>query len=283
MELGRVDINVEVSMLSPCLALPRFGHLQQLYNIFAYLKQQHNTEMIFDPLEPVINKDEFPKEDWSHSVYTTGEEGDLDKPLPPNMPEVRGEGFTMQLYVNADHVGDSVTRRSRTGYFVYLQSALISWYSKKQPSVETSSFGSKFMAMKVATEYIRGLQYKLRMMGIAIKGPCYVYGDNNSVLINSSVPDSMLKKKSNSVAYHHTREGTFQDEWRCAYINTHDNPSDLQTKSLPYGEKRIKFCKMLLKLIYGFDEHVRNAMGDDKHDNNQAAGAASLKLVRFLL
>ena len=79
-ELGRVDINVEVSMLSSCLALPRFGHLQQLYNIFAYLKQQHNTEMIFDPLEPVINKDEFPKEDWSHSVYTTGEEGDLDKP-----------------------------------------------------------------------------------------------------------------------------------------------------------------------------------------------------------
>ena len=63
----------------------------------------------------------------------------------------------------------------------------------------------------------------------------------------------------------------------------HDNPSDLQTKSLPYGEKRIKFCKMLLQHIYGFDEHVRNVIEDDKHDNNQAAGAALLKLVRFLL
>ena len=87
------------------------------------------------------------------------------------------------------------------------------------------------------------------MMGIAIKGPCYVYGDNNLVLVNSSVPDSMLKKKSNLVAYHHTRERTSRDKWRCTYINKHDNPSDLQTKSLPYGEKRIKFRKILLKHI----------------------------------
>ena len=104
--------------------------------------------MVFDPLEPVINQDEFPRGDWSHSVYTTGEDDDLTEPLPPDMPEVRGDGFTMQLYVNVDHAGDSVTQRSRTGYFVYLQNALISWYSKKQPSVETSSFGSKFMAKK---------------------------------------------------------------------------------------------------------------------------------------
>ena len=120
-------------------------------------------------------------------------------------------------------------------------------------------------------------------MGIAIKGPCYVYGDNNLVLINSSVPDSMLKKKNNSVAYHHTREGTSRDKLRCIYINTHGNPSDLQTKSLPYGEKQIKFCKMLLKHIYGFDEHVRNVISDDSYNNNEAAGAASMKLVRFLL
>ena len=63
----------------------------------------------------------------------------------------------------------------------------------------------------------------------------------------------------------------------------YDNPSDLQTKSLPYGEKRIKFYKMLLKHIYGFDEHIRNVISDDKYDNNQATGAALLRLVKFLL
>ena len=69
-------------------------------------------------------------------------------------------------------------------------------------SVETSTFGSEFMAMKHCMEYIRGLQFKLRMMGIRINGPTFVYGDNQSVLANTSGPDLVLKKKSNSIAFH---------------------------------------------------------------------------------
>ena len=53
-ELGRANITVEASMLASCLALPRQGHLQQLYNVFAYLKCKHNAEMIFDPTVPEI-------------------------------------------------------------------------------------------------------------------------------------------------------------------------------------------------------------------------------------
>ena len=102
------------------------------------------------------------------------------------------------------------------------------------------------MAMKTATEYIRGLRFKLRMMGIPVEGHTYVYGDNQSVLVNSSMPHSTLKKKSNSIAFHFVREGTARDEWRVAYINTHDNPSDMLTKPLPSGEKRRKFCRMVL-------------------------------------
>ena len=83
-----------------------------------------------------------------------------------------------------------------------------------------------------------------------------MYGDNKSVLINSSVPYSILKKKSNSISFHHTREGSTRYEWRITYINTHDNPADLQTKPLPYGEKRVKLCKGLLEHIYGYAEHV---------------------------
>ena len=256
-ELGRVDINCEVSMMSSCLVLPRFGHLQQVFNIFAYLKKHHNTEMIFDPSDPNIDMDMFPREDWSHSVYV-GDDAELSEPVPDNAPEQRGHGFTMRLFCDSDHAGDSVTRRSRTGYLVYLQNAMIQWYSKKQTSVETSSFGSEFMALKVATEYVRGLRYKLRMMGIPINECCYVYGDNQSVLVNSSQPDSALKKKSNSIAFHHVREGTARDEWRCAYINTDDNHSDMQTKPLPFGEKRVKFCKMQLDHIYGEKGHKAN-------------------------
>ena len=91
--------------------------------------------------------------------------------------------------------------------------------------------------MKQCTEYVRGLRYKLRMMGIPISGPTFLYGDNQSVLWNATCPDSVLKKKSNSIAYHFVREGSARDEWRIAYINTHLNVADLLTKPLPSGEK----------------------------------------------
>ena len=143
-------------MMSSSLALPRTGHLEQLYHIFSYLKKHHNTEMVFDPSDPTIDDDLFEKQDWSNSVYAT-DDTDLKEALPGNMPEPRGKGMIMSAYVDADHAGDSVTRRSRTGFLIYLQSPLIYWHSKKQTSVETSTFGSEFMAMKHCTEYIRRL------------------------------------------------------------------------------------------------------------------------------
>ena len=100
--------------------------------------------------------------------------------------------------------------------------------------------------MKQCTEYVRGLRYKLRMMGIAISEPTYLFGDNQSVLYNATCPDSMLKKKSNSIAYHFVREGSARDEWRITYINTHLNVADLLTKPLPAGEKRMRFIRMIL-------------------------------------
>ena len=116
--------------------------------------------------------------------------------------------MVMSAFCDSDHAGCKVTRWSRTGFLVYLQSGLVYWHSKKQAGVETSSFGSEFIAMKQCTEYIRGLRYKLVMMGIRCNECCYIFGDNQSMLVNSSMPDSMLRKKSNSVAYHFVREGT---------------------------------------------------------------------------
>jgi hypothetical protein len=146
-ELGRIDICVEVSMMSSCLALPREGHPKQLFRMFSYLEKNHNSEMVFDHSVPNINHNEFPKQDWSNTVYSN-ERGELKEEVPSNFPPSYGKGFVMQVYVDSDHAGDQVTRRSRTGFLVYLNNALIYWSSKKQTTVETSSFGSKFTAMK---------------------------------------------------------------------------------------------------------------------------------------
>ena len=245
-ELGRVDICLEVSMMSSHLAMPRSGHLEELYHMFSYLKRNHNAEMVFDPSDPDIDPTLFERKDWEATEF-----GELEEILPENMPQMRGQGFVMTAYVDADHAADTVTRRSRTGFIVYLNSAPIFWHSKKQSTIETSSFGSEFMAMKHCTEYVRGLRYKLRMMGIPCELPTLIHGDNQSVLANTSVPDSVLKKKSNSIAYHFVREGCARDEWRTGYINTHSNPADLLTKPLPSGEKRVRFVRMMLYHIFG--------------------------------
>ena len=94
------------------------------------------------------------------------------------------------------------------------------------------------MALKTGMEYLRGLQYKLQAMGIPVTNPVYIYGDNKSVLWDTTAPISQLKNKSNSVAYHHCREGVALDEWRTCYLNTDENVSDMMTKPLPPGEKR---------------------------------------------
>ena len=87
-------------------------------------------------------------------------------------------------------------------------------------------------------------------MGMACKGPAFIHGDNQSVLANTSIPDSTLKKKSQSIAYHFIREGTTRDEWRTSYINTHENEVDLLTKLLPSGDKRKRFVESLLHHIF---------------------------------
>ena len=209
-ELGRIDICLEVSMILSHLAMPRKGHHNQVLHIFAYLRKYHNTELVYYPSDPVVEQDVFEQRDWASSEFGSvqGEEE-----IPSNMPEPRGLGFIMRAKVDADHASDTMTRRSRMGFLVYLNCAPIYWWSKKQNSVESSSFGSKFIAMKQCCEYVRGLRYKLRMMGILCEDPTLIYGDNQSVLSNTTIPDSTLKKKSLSIASHFVREGAAQDEW----------------------------------------------------------------------
>ena len=84
------------------------------------------------------------------------------------------------------------------------------------------------------------------MMGISCDYPAFIYGDNQSVLVNTSMPDSQLKKKSNSIAFHCISEGTARDEWRFSYINTHENPSDILTKSITNSSKRDKISRTIL-------------------------------------
>ena len=154
-ELGHVDICLGVSMMSTHMTLPRKGHLDQVLQIFGYLKKYHKTELVYDPSEPEIELPQFERRDWMASEFghVVGKEE-----TPNDMPEPRGMGLSYGRKL--------------------MWSAPISWWSKKQTSVESSSFGSEFIPMKQSCEYLHGLRYKLRMMGIPCEHSSYIYGDN---------------------------------------------------------------------------------------------------------
>ena len=240
-ELGRIDIGAEASIMASFLANPRVGHLEILYHIFAYLKGKHNAELVWDPSYVGFKDEEFIKQNWVNSPY-----GVRELSLPSDAPIPLGLIFRIIAYVDADHAGDLKTRRSRTGLVVFLNNSPIYWMSKRQMSVETSSYGSEFTALKQCCECVKGIRYKLQMMGIPCEFPCYLFGDNKSVLANSNVPHSVLKKKSCSVSYHYVREGVAHGNWMIEYVKSEDNISDILSKAVSGGMRQNKLVGMLL-------------------------------------
>ena len=87
--------------------------------------------------------------------------------------------------------------------------------------------------MRQAIDYIVALRYKLRMMRFPFEGPTNVFCDNNNVVINSTMPESTLKRKHTSVSYHRVRETQAGDTVRIAKEGTSTNLADMLTKLLP--------------------------------------------------
>ncbi len=103
---------------------------------------------------------------------------------------------------------------------------------KQQATIETGVFGAEFVAMKMGVDMLRGLRYKLRMIGVAIDSAKYVYGDNISVIKYTSYPESTLNKKSNTVCFHTVRESVAMGETLAAHIPGAENTKDIMKKVL---------------------------------------------------
>jgi hypothetical protein len=112
--------------------------------------------------------------------------------------------------------------------------------------VESSVFGAEFVAMKNGIETCRGLCYKLRMMGVTLSGPTYVYGDNLYVVHKTQRPESVLKKKSNSICYHAIHDSADMGESIIGHVPSVDNPADICTKVVSGGQNRNHLICLLL-------------------------------------
>ena len=153
------------------------------------------------------------------------------------MPPPRGRAVSSHCFVDADHASNTVTRRSQTGILIFLNRAPIVWYSKQQNTMETSTFGSEFIAMRTAVEHIEALRYKLCMFGVPVEGPTNVFCDNEAVFKNTMIPESTLKKKHNSICYHRCHKAVAARVMRVAKEGTLTNLADLFMKPLMQGER----------------------------------------------
>jgi len=112
-ELGRIDIHLPVALMAQYLAQPRVGHLDQVFHIFAYIQAHLRSRIILDATLPYIDSSRFTQVDW-HAFYPDAQEA-----IPINAPPPRGKSMVMTCFVDADHAGNRVTRRSHTGIIIF--------------------------------------------------------------------------------------------------------------------------------------------------------------------
>jgi hypothetical protein len=72
---------------------------------------------------------------------------------------------------------------------------LLVWISKRQKTVESSTYGSELVAACVAIDLIFEMRYMFRMLGVVLENKTLLAGDNMSVVLNTTNPSSSLKKK----------------------------------------------------------------------------------------
>ena len=150
--------------------------------------------------------------------------------VPHGMPIPLVMSVETRAFVDATHASDKMNRRSQSGMLIFVNRAPIIFCSKKQNSVETSTFGSEFTAMKLAVEFVKGLRHKLRMFGVPIDGPAFMYCDNEVAHKNMSIPESALNKEIHGMSYHFCREAVDTGIIRVAKEDTLENLADLLTK-----------------------------------------------------
>ena len=255
--LGRFDIHFAINTLSRYSGAPREGHMEAVRRVFGYLKKFNKGRIIIDDSYPEVKAPPMEENRWSE-MYP-----DAEIENPKDMPEPRGKKARIMAYVDADHAHDLVTRRSVTGILLYVNNTPLKWTSKRQNTIETSTYGSELVAARLAVEQILEYRYKLQMLGVPVDEPHILLGDNMSVVISCTQPSSHLKKKHNAISYHRVREIIATGKLEFRHVRSEANIADILTKPLPPD----KFLELVLPVLF---RKPRNRCQET--EDNQDAG-----------
>lgn len=228
--IGRLDIATAVMSLSSFRAAPRRGHLDRAKRVVCYLTRFDKAAIRIKTQMPDFTGVVNVKHDWE-SIY-----GNLSEVRPTDAPKPLGKPVVTASYVDANLMHDLLTGRSVTGILHFLNKTPIDWFSKKQNTVETSTYGSEFVAARTCVEQIIELRMTLMYLGVPVHDSSYMFGDNESVVNSSIDPTSRLHKRHSMLSFHRVREAVASGMVIFDHLPGAENCADILTKHWSHAQ-----------------------------------------------
>ena len=253
--IGRFDIQTAVMTLSSFRAQPRQGHLERVKRIYGYVskfkgfKVRFRTEAPDLPVTACNNK----THDWSLSVY-----GKYDEELPNDAPTPLGKPVVLNHFYDANLMHDILSGKAVTGILHFANKTPIMWFSKKQSTVETATFGAEFVAARTCIEQLVELRHSFRYMGIPVKATSFAWGDNEKQVLSASFPYARLHKRHNILTYHYVRSMIARGFINLQHIVGKDNCADILTKHWSHNS-----VYSLIKPIFNYEGNTGELFTQD--------------------
>ena len=168
---------------------------------------------------------------WERSIY-----GKVMEQLLEDVPPGKGQQVVMISFVDAKLLHNVVTGRSVTAVLHFLNKTPIDYYSKRQSTIETATYGSEFVAARTATEQIIDLRITLRYLGANICNEVFLFGDNESVVKSATIPHAKLHKRHVLLSFHRVREAIASGMLRFMHVPGNLNPADILSKAWAYNQ-----------------------------------------------
>ena len=229
--IGRFDIATAVMTMSGFRVAPRQGHLDRLKRMYGYLAKMKFGTIRFRTEEPDYSDLADREYDWEKSIY-----GNVTEEIPKDAPPPLGNRVVQTTLVDANLMHDLLTGKAVTGILHFLNQTPTDYTSRKQATVETSTYGSEFVAARTAAQQIMDLRLMLRYLGVPVHGKTFMFGDNESVVKSGSIPHSKLSKRHNALSYHFVRQAIASGMLRFGHIPGECNAADILSKHWGYSD-----------------------------------------------
>jgi hypothetical protein len=204
--------------------------MDRVKRVYGYLSNMKQAAIRFRVREPDYSALPEQHFDWAQSVY-----GNVTEEIPSDAPTPLGRRVISSHYWDASLYHCMATGRSVTGILHFLNQTPIDWYSKKQATVETATYGSEFVAARTCVDQVIDLRNTLRYLGVPVYEKSYMFGDNKSVVDSSATPHAKLHKRHNALSFHRVREAVAAGIVAPYFLGGDLNPADILSKHWGYA------------------------------------------------